>query len=88
MGVPVVLSLCGPVEPGRRRKCRAGRRHKARRSRREGTVWEKAAGLADEQLQDVVNDVASAGTALGQVNLVEEAERFACKRKEEIDEMK
>jgi hypothetical protein len=51
-------------------------------------VWEKAAGLADEQLQDVVNDVASAGTALGQVNLVEEAERFACKRKEEIDEMK
>ena len=73
-----------PVEPGLPREGGAGGRDEAGGARREGAVGRDepsaAAGLAHEELEDVVDDVAGAGAPLGEVVLVQEAQGLACKK--------
>ena len=74
-----------PVEPGLPREGGAGGRDEAGGARREGAVGRDepsaAAGLAHEELEDVVDDVAGAGAPLGEVVLVQEAQGLACKKR-------
>ena len=66
------------VEPGLPREGGAGGRDEAGREARDGTVGRDEAaaahpaGLPDEELEDVVDDVAGAGAPLGEVVLVQQ----------------
>ena len=90
---PRVGAAAAAVEPGLPREGGAGGRDEAGGARREGAVGRDepsaAAGLAHEELEDVVDDVAGAGAPLGEVVLVQEAQGLACKkelRKRSIEE--
>ena len=82
------------VEPGLAREGGAGGRDEAGGARREGTVRRneaaaaEAAGLPHEELEDVVDDVAGAGAPLGEVVLVQQAQRLAWKRRLDIQYIK
>ena len=76
------------VEPGLPREGGARGRDEAGREARDGTVGRDEAaaaaahpaGLPDQELEDVVDDVAGAGAPLGEVVLVQKAECLAWKK--------
>ena len=81
------LLAAAAVEPGLPREGGARGRDEAGREARDGTVGRDEAaaaahpaGLPDQELEDVVDDVAGAGAPLGEVVLVQKAECLAWKK--------
>ena len=75
------------VEPGLPGEGWASGRDEAGGEARDGAVGRDeshAARLPDQELEDVVDDVAHAGAPLGEVVLVQHAQGFAWKKRREI----